>query len=1154
MEPPLKRQRLSSSNNPDFELYERRSRTHKKLKSRFESIFEKYGKDFSDVGDEFDFTRDEMVVDNGHILNMVDEKDPGDEDEWSEKEAAVSSSDSTEETRRLGVILDSQDFDSSDDDPLGMLEDAIRSKISSFSQAGAVALAESKGSPLSHVTIGMGKGTHTSPSSGSRHNLSVSRRMDTPLRFRDNSSVEEAWRVPALPKDSNVRPGLPSPSSSEQEDSDSSRSASPPGVSIWAPEARGCRSAWTSDQDGLLRYYRTCTDLTFEALCKLFPGRNANSLSKRWQKLGGNVRAVAPNDKVNAWTLDENQLLQRLKTSTSVSNTDIQRQIPRHSSGAIAYHWHVMRQRFVEPPTHSVSVPTDPPTLPIVNHNPPEPGVSKREALDQPAPPDSSHDVVESRGLGSTEAETVDAPIILGDLVSDQSEPHSDDGEFPPGTVIADFEGGEGTQHLLDQSLNPRACLRKPVTLPKIHNNDDVTRHIPPQTLAFNAAYGATKLYACSTHRDRSREKTTIPSRKRKRVPEKGGNYRPDLPNAGPNMISLQDWEALRLRQRYLDGLTYAAPDSRGEELTRNHKHTTDRDSRNVPIERMSPQSPKHGESLEDRRENTDNDVIVISSSPEPPTISNGSEGSQLGLKTAVNITSMNRESTNRASDEAEQNNETGSDEPEDSHIFSNSSAEVSDGLQQPFAQIQPRVPVPCVGSKQRRLDGDRLRIPEPHTMSIVERPLPEQMRGSAYRSGYTPGIPLCRQLQNPVIRPEDWERIRAQVQSQETVPHQKDVYRPITAEPSVLASLRADLPLSENKSAGELASGSRMLAERLMGRVLGFTEFLPAGVSRSGPIDSITRPSEVAIPSPHHNFSGEESFRSDAVIPSTVETLESAAKQKGAEQGFAKDDVRRSTLDVTSPSAEAEASPKGHPQANKPVPEPARKPTSAAITFCQRFQCVEIPMPSPAALFSQEALSPTQENDSKAHRSSPRSLHTDNSVCNEELSGFFSIPGIEDSVESDMRQEHEHGNSQQGLPRRPPHGWQETSIEQEAIKDIENPIAITDQFEVPPGEPSFIEEDASSGRKSSQEVSSTAHGNSPDSDNDEDDLQLSWQPVVARSQRMFGQRTSTGSARRLAFRPKASETEMSDDELSTPSKVIRNLLEMTPVRSLKNS
>jgi hypothetical protein len=64
--------------DPDADLQQRRARLDYKLKSTFEAIFEKYGQDFEGVGDEIDLETGEIVVNNGHLIEMHDERDAGD--------------------------------------------------------------------------------------------------------------------------------------------------------------------------------------------------------------------------------------------------------------------------------------------------------------------------------------------------------------------------------------------------------------------------------------------------------------------------------------------------------------------------------------------------------------------------------------------------------------------------------------------------------------------------------------------------------------------------------------------------------------------------------------------------------------------------------------------------------------------------------------------------------------------------------------------------------------------------------------------------------------------------------------------------------------------------------------------------------------------
>lgn len=64
--------------DPDVELEQTRAQLNRKLKSTFEAIFEKYGKDFSGIGDEIDLETGEIVVNNGHLVEMRNEGDIGD--------------------------------------------------------------------------------------------------------------------------------------------------------------------------------------------------------------------------------------------------------------------------------------------------------------------------------------------------------------------------------------------------------------------------------------------------------------------------------------------------------------------------------------------------------------------------------------------------------------------------------------------------------------------------------------------------------------------------------------------------------------------------------------------------------------------------------------------------------------------------------------------------------------------------------------------------------------------------------------------------------------------------------------------------------------------------------------------------------------------
>lgn len=73
MEPPAKRARI----HEEVDVHEARRENDLRLKSRFEDIFKKYGRDFDTVGDEIDLETGEITVNNGHLQEMDNEQDVG---------------------------------------------------------------------------------------------------------------------------------------------------------------------------------------------------------------------------------------------------------------------------------------------------------------------------------------------------------------------------------------------------------------------------------------------------------------------------------------------------------------------------------------------------------------------------------------------------------------------------------------------------------------------------------------------------------------------------------------------------------------------------------------------------------------------------------------------------------------------------------------------------------------------------------------------------------------------------------------------------------------------------------------------------------------------------------------------------------------------
>ncbi|KAH8586716.1 hypothetical protein B0O99DRAFT_695235 [Bisporella sp. PMI_857] len=77
----------------DQDLQYQRAQVDHKLKSAFESIFEKYGRNFDGIGDEIDLRTGEILVNNGHLIQMQDERDAGDATSQSMLDATLDDSD-----------------------------------------------------------------------------------------------------------------------------------------------------------------------------------------------------------------------------------------------------------------------------------------------------------------------------------------------------------------------------------------------------------------------------------------------------------------------------------------------------------------------------------------------------------------------------------------------------------------------------------------------------------------------------------------------------------------------------------------------------------------------------------------------------------------------------------------------------------------------------------------------------------------------------------------------------------------------------------------------------------------------------------------------------------------------------------------------------
>ncbi|MCJ1380869.1 hypothetical protein MMC17_003978 [Xylographa soralifera] len=327
MEPPLKRQWLGDSQE---QLLQKRARNDLRLKSRFESIFEKFGKDFTGVGDEIDFRTGKIVVNNGHLTTMRGELDAeglaNEEDELATDTPLKLNS--SQQPKRNGATLtkSQEDEDSSaqtvQEGPYGPEVSCIGSSIaaaikmedgSSYDSSihGELFIARNILSQLSCL------GPHIRKSIANvQRSANTSKVVSIEI---EDLTVDPVWRVPVL-----LHPKLSTPleesGGGQQSDPEEprlaspERSPSPVGQSLWSLDRPVDRSTsyenvglrdyknnnmflrkgrrllrWTEEEDAMLRKLRSTTKLTSQELETHFPDRTGRALEQRWHSMKMNV-------------------------------------------------------------------------------------------------------------------------------------------------------------------------------------------------------------------------------------------------------------------------------------------------------------------------------------------------------------------------------------------------------------------------------------------------------------------------------------------------------------------------------------------------------------------------------------------------------------------------------------------------------------------------------------------------------------------------------------------------------------------------------------------------------------------------------------------------------------------------------------------------
>ena len=328
-----KRRRLSCD-DPDAELYEKRARNDLHLKSRFEAIFEKFGKDFSEVGDEIDMHTGKIVVNKGHIDGMAHEQDLGQvsSQPLSRHETAIEDPGGSPMDREVvGSTVEStaESHFSSDTEMEDYLSDSAVDLLDRGTSQNAAA-----SSPSSQQYRDLKQGRTQAPEPDEtplrRLNVdSVLNRLPHRQMAMYDSPVEPAWKVPPLPIDKIAQAQRPIPTSKWREENEKRRSPSPNLGSLWTPfpsrgPAKNEAAAMDSSRKATPKMRRSSMPaMTTKKACSSLPKHPLSKVARP-----------------EAYTFEEEILLRQLRADTKLTFNQLVPYFPGRSSGALKCHWY----------------------------------------------------------------------------------------------------------------------------------------------------------------------------------------------------------------------------------------------------------------------------------------------------------------------------------------------------------------------------------------------------------------------------------------------------------------------------------------------------------------------------------------------------------------------------------------------------------------------------------------------------------------------------------------------------------------------------------------------------------------------------------------------------------------------------------------------
>lgn len=353
MEPPFKRRHIARNEFTDEELCHRRARNDLRLKSAFESIFEKYGKDFTGIGDEIDLVTGKIVVNRGHLSSLDDEKNPGHAEDLFDELGGEMWSSETKATTKQGHVRPKAIIPAFEDSFFSGLGTEMMDRSRSFHSPDSL-MGDAKTAILASDTDELARLRKNK----AFLNLGGHLPEYPPQAVENENSLEPKWRAPPLSdKVSACEKNLQT--QNNLSDACKNRSTSPPGVSLWGPSKRGGKPRLAHRTDSFTSL-RKNSGLSLSPIKQTRFRRSTMSLSYEWSEISidqalerGSTSTPITSPKASQsicksvsnlpWTTYEDHKLYYLRSEAGVSDSQLAAAFRNRSKTEIEERWLSLR-------------------------------------------------------------------------------------------------------------------------------------------------------------------------------------------------------------------------------------------------------------------------------------------------------------------------------------------------------------------------------------------------------------------------------------------------------------------------------------------------------------------------------------------------------------------------------------------------------------------------------------------------------------------------------------------------------------------------------------------------------------------------------------------------------------------------------------------